>query len=140
VIRGSEAGQALAESILVGLLLLVPLIWALGVLSQLHAGALAATAAAREAGFEAARSASLSEADRAVEVAVHQAFVDHALDPTAARVAWTASRLERGDPVIVEVSFPVEVLGAPLLGRLPTTSVWVRARHVARVHPFGSRE
>jgi hypothetical protein len=134
-------GQALTESIVVGLLLLAPLIWALGVLAELHRSALAATAAAREAGFEAARSVSTGDAERAVADAVAQAFNDHGLDPAVARVSWSAaSGLERGAPVAVEVAVPVPVVGAPFLGPLAPASVWVRARHVARVDPFRSRE
>ena len=62
-----EFGQSLVEAILVGLVMIVPLIWALGVLADLHRSALAASAAAREAGFEAARADSASDADRAVQ-------------------------------------------------------------------------
>ena len=134
-----DAGQALAESILLGLLLLVPLIWALGVLSELQRGALATTAAAREAGFEVARSGNAAEADRAAAMAVREAFADHGLDPEEARFAWSGVGLERGSAVRVEVSFPVPVLGAPLLGGLSEASIWVRAQHVARVDPFASR-
>jgi hypothetical protein len=134
-----EAGQALIESIAVGALLLVPLIWGLSVLSELHRAALAATAAAREGGFEAARAGSLPAADGAVARAVQEAFADHGLEPADARVAWTAEGLRRGTPVTVEVSFPVAVVGAPLLGRLSQPRIWVRARHVARVDPFRSR-
>jgi hypothetical protein len=134
-----DSGQALAESIIVGLLLLVPLIWALGVAAELHRGALAATAAAREAGVGAASSTSVTEAEVAVATAVDEAFVDHGLDARAARVSMEATALGRGDPVAVEVSFPVRVVGVPVLGRLSVPVIWVRARHVARVEPFASR-
>ena len=137
--RPPDSGQALAESIVVGLLLLVPLIWALGVAAELHRGALAATAAAREAGLSAASSTSATEAERAVAIAVHEVFMDHGLDARLARASMQASALARGDPVAVEVSYPVRVAGAPVLGRLSVPVVWVRARHIARVDPFGSR-
>jgi hypothetical protein len=127
------------ESIVVGLLLLVPLIWALGVAAELHRGALAATAAAREAGLSAVSSTSVTEAERAAGIAVHEAFVDHGLDARLARASMRTSALARGYPVAVEVSYPIRVVGVPLLGRLSVPVVWVRARHVARVDPFGSR-
>lgn len=129
----------MTESIVVGLLLLVPLIWMLGVAAELHRGALAATAAAREAGVEAARATSMVDAERAAATAVQEAFVDHGLGTGAARVALDAPGLERGDPVAVEVSFPVRVLAVPILGGLSQPVIWVRAQHVARVDPFSSR-
>jgi hypothetical protein len=136
-----ESGQSLVETILLGLLLLVPLVWALGVLADLHRTALAASAAAREAGFEAATSPSLAEANGAVERAVAQAFMDHGVDPAAAQVRWAApAGLARGGTVEVSVNAPVTVLQAPLLGRVTGPSVWVRARHLARIDPYRSRK
>jgi hypothetical protein len=139
MIRKSESGQAVVEALLLGMLLLVPLIWTLGVLADLHRSALAATAAAREAGFDAARSATLAAADAAVAEAVERALADQGLDPGEARVRWDAgSSLRRGGAVEVEVAYPVTVVQAPLLGRVSGPSVWVRARHVARVDPYRS--
>jgi hypothetical protein len=139
MIRESESGQAVVEALLLGMLMLVPLIWTLGVLADLHRSALAATAAAREAGFDAARSATLAAADAAVAEAVERALADQGLDPREARVRWDAgSSLRRGGAVEVEVAYPVTVVQAPLLGRVSGPSVWVRARHVARVDPYRS--
>lgn len=129
----------MVETLLLGILLLVPLIWALTVLSDLHRGALAASAAAREAGFEAARATSSAAAAKAADAAVRQAFIDEGLEPSDAIVALGASSLQRGSAVTVEVSYPVTVLQAPLLGRVAGPSVIVRARHVARVALYGSR-
>jgi hypothetical protein len=139
MIPKGESGQAVVEALLIGMLLLVPLIWTLGVLADLHRSALAATAAAREAGFDAARSATLAAADTAVTEAVERALADQGLDPGQARVRWDAGRLlRRGGAVEIEVSYPVTVLQAPLLGRVTGPSVWVRAQHVARVDPYRS--
>jgi hypothetical protein len=138
--RGArERGQALIEAILLGLLLLVPLIWTLGVLADVHRTALAATAAAREAGFEAARATGAPGAARAIDRAVAQAFADHGLDPDEARVRVVTNGLARGAPVEVEIAYPVTVLQAPLLGRVAGPSIIVRARHAARVDPYRSR-
>lgn len=137
----AERGFAVVETLLLGLLLLVPLIWALGVLADLHRGALAATAAAREAGLDAARSTNLAEADRAVRLAVQRAFRDQGLDARDAEVKWTSdSALARGGSVEVMVTYPVTVLQAPFLGKVAGPSVWVDARHVARIDLFRSRE
>ena len=136
----SQRGTALVETILLGLVLIIPLIWALGVLGELHRGALAATAAAREAGLDAARAPDLASADRSVSAAVAAAFHNQGLNPNDARVRWTVgSTLPRGGTVEVEVRFPVTVLQAPLLGSVSGPSVWVEARHVARVDLYRSR-
>lgn len=138
--RDRELGSALVETVLVGLLFLAPLIWALGVLAELHRGALAAAAAAREAGFDAARAATLAEAATAVDRAVGRAFADHGLEPGEADVRWAADpRLARGGAVEIEVGYSVPVLQAPFLGRVTAPSIEVRARHVARIDPYRSR-
>src|SRR5688572_26417765 len=136
-----EGGSALIETILVGLLFMMPLIWALGILSDLHRGALAATAAACEAGAEAARLSSISEADRAIDTAVAQAFRDHGIDPGEADVSWSSSAgLERGGAVEVEVTYRVTVLQAPFVGRVSGPSIVVSAQHATRIDPYRSRE
>jgi hypothetical protein len=136
----NERGFALIEAVLLGLVLIVPLIWVLGVLSAVHQGALAATSAAREAGVDAARASDLEGASRAVERAVARAFVDHGLDPSEVDVRFSAApHLARGGTVQVIVRYPVEVLSAPLLGEISGPAVWIDARNVTRIDPFGSR-
>lgn len=136
-----EQGSSLIETMLLGLLLLIPLLWTLGLLADLQRGALASTAAAREAGFEAARSRDVSSADRAVQSAVRQAFVDQGLPPSQARVRWTSDPgLPRGGRVEVRVSYEVTVLQMPFLGRVPGPSIAVDASHVAKIDPYRSRD
>jgi hypothetical protein len=136
---GGERGQATIETLLLALLMLVPLVWALGVLADLHRGALATTAAAREAGFEAARASDAATAGSAIDEAVGRAFADHGLDPADAEVRWSGSRLERGAALEVQVGYAVTVTQAPLLGRIAGPSIHVHASHIARVDPFRSR-
>jgi hypothetical protein len=133
-----ERGFALIETILVGLLLLVPLVWLLGFLSDLHRGALASAAAAKEAGAEAARRAGVGDMDAAVERAVALAFKDHGLDPRRAEVR-VRSAGGRGAPVEVVVGYDVTVLQAPFLGKVAGPSIEVTARHIARIDPYASR-
>ena len=137
--RRNERGQALIETILLGLVFMAPLLWGLGVLADLHRTALAATSAAREAGFEAARSVSLTGARKNAERAIAQAFMDHDLDPAHARVKWSFTRLQRGAPIQVIVSYPTTVLQAPFIGRVAGPSIWVHAKTVARIDPYRSR-
>lgn len=136
-----ELGQALVESILLGLVLLVPLVWGLGVLAQLHSAALASTAAVREAAFDAARTSGMADADRAIQSAIARAFADNGLDPSQAHVQWTSSTgLERGGTVEIRVEYPVSALQAPFIGGIEGPAIWVGASHVARIDPFRSRE
>lgn len=129
------------ETILLGLLLLAPLIWLLAVLGAVHRATLATSAAAREAGWEVARSIDGQAARRAVSGAVGVALRDQALDPASARVetVW-APGLQRGTAVQIQVSYPVPVLSAPFLGAISKPVLWVEAIHVARIDPFRSRE
>ena len=136
----SEKGQALTETVLLGLLLLVPLIWVLGVLADVHRSALAATAAARDGGTSAARSADPASAALALDVAIARALQDHGLPAADAVSSWAAApRFERGARVEVRVRYPVPVMQAPLLGRVAGPAIWIEASHVARIHPFISR-
>jgi hypothetical protein len=135
-----QHGFALVEAVLLGLILLVPLIWLFGVLSEVHRGALAATSAAREAAVDAARADDLSGATRAVDAAVTRAFADHGLDPTDARVRVSADPgLARGGTVEVEVRYPVNVLMVPMIGAIRGPALWIDARNITRIEPFGSR-
>ena len=131
----------MVEAILLGLLFLVPLIWALSVVADLHRSALATTAAVREAGFDAARSGDFHSAERAVDNAVARAFVDHGLDPSRAGLEWSApSGLTRGGLIEVRVSYRVPVVQAPLIGDVSGPAITVNASHVATIDPFRSDE
>ena len=136
----SERGSAMVETLLLGLILLVPLIWTLSVLSELHRAALATTAAAREAGFDAARASTPADAQRRAESAVAAAFADHGIDPTGAEVEWSSAGLERGGSVEIRISYDVPVLRAPFLGSVSEPAIAVTASHVARVDPYRSRQ
>lgn len=135
----SERGQALTETLLLGLLMMAPLLWGLGVLADLHRTALATTSAAREASFEAARSIDPTSARLAADRAIAIALRNHGLDPERARVEWSVGRLERGAPVQVVVSFPTPVLQAPFLGTVGGPSIWTHSKSVARIDPYRSR-
>ena len=134
-----ERGSAIVEVVLLSLLLMIPLVWLLGVLADLHRGALASAAAAQEAGASAARQADPDSMHTAVTHAVAEAFRDHGLDPGRAEVHVRASGGERGSAVEVVVGYDVPVLQAPFLGRIGGPSVGIEARHVARVDPYASR-
>ena len=135
----NEKGQALIESLLIGLVLLVPVLWLVMVLADVHRAALATNAAVREAGFDAVRAADVSEADAAVDRAVATALSNHGLDPSRAEARWSASPgLERSATVEVVTIYRVAVLRVPFLGAVSGPSLAVTARHLARVDPYRS--
>lgn len=135
----NQRGAAMVETLLLGLILVMPLVWTLSVLADLHRAALATTAAAREAGFDAARAATPAEAERRLEAAVATALANHGLEPGRADVSWTPSRLERGGAIEVRVAYDVPVARVPFLGSVPGPSVAVSASHVSRIDPYRSR-
>ncbi len=136
----TEQGQSLIETFLLGLLFLVPLTWLLGTLSHIHLAALATTNAAREAGFEAARSSNLHSAGNSVEKTVDQALRNHGLSPELAEISLSPhASLTRGESIEIVVTYPVSVLHVPFLGELSFASVSVEANHIARVDPYRSR-
>lgn len=129
------------ESILVGLVLLLPVLWLLMVLADVHRAALAANAAVREAGFDVARSSDPIEADAAADRAVATAVVNHGLDVSRADARWNASPgLDRGAVVEIVATYRVAVLRAPFLGSVAGPSIEVTARHLTRIDPFRSKE
>ncbi|MDQ4096130.1 MAG: hypothetical protein M3174_08010 [Actinomycetota bacterium] len=134
-----ESGQSLIEAILVSVLILVPVLWAIGILADLHRTALATTSAAREAGFEAARSSSLTDAEGAAVRAVAAALRDHGLNPSRSDVDLSLSGLRRGAFVEVRVSYPVPVTQVPLLGRVAGPAILVDAEHATIIDPYRSR-
>jgi hypothetical protein len=97
--------------------------------------------ALREAGIDASRASNMVDAGMAVEDAVARAFADEGLEAEDAHVAWSAGAgLGRDGIVEVEVTYPVTVLQAPLLGQVSGPSIWVRAAHSVRIDPYRSVE
>ena len=125
-----QRGSAVLEVLILGLVLLVPLIWLLGVLAEMHRAALATNAAAREVGWELTRAVAGSEAD--LDPIVVTAFADHGLDPLGARVTWQGS-VGRGGVVEVRARYPVRVASFPLLGTLSQPVIWLSAVQRARI-------
>ena len=135
-----ERGHALIEATLLGLVFIVPLIWLLSVSAELHGAALGTSSAAREAGFEAARSRDAGDADRRVTAAVAHAIADHGLQPARVDIEWApAPGWRRGASMEVAVSYRVPVFQIPLLGDVPEPNIVVTGRHVATIDRYRSR-
>ena len=137
---GDEEGHAVIEAVLLGLVLLVPVVWLLSVSAEIHGAALGTATAAREAGFEAARSVDVISADRSVTSLVEQAIRDHGLDPSRSQVRWVpAPGWRRGAAIEVVVSYRVPVFQIPLFGQLSEPNVVVSGRHLAIIDRYRSR-
>lgn len=134
--RRDQSGMALVESILLGLVTIVPLVWGLAMLDHVHRAALGATNAAREAGFAASRSEGGDQGS--VDRAVALALKSQNLDGGRARVqiAFPQGRV-RGGLIRVAIRYPVPLFDLPVLGGAP--SVWVTAHHHALIDRHRSR-
>ncbi|MDQ3986287.1 MAG: hypothetical protein M3280_07280 [Actinomycetota bacterium] len=133
-----ERGQSIIETVLLGLLFLVPVVWLLGVLAETHRAVLAATAATREAGFEAARSEDPARKSNSIHRTVATAFLNHGLDPHDAEVRYSTTGVEGDESVEIRVSYRLPVLRAPLLGETSDPAIRIEATHVSRVDPYRS--
>jgi hypothetical protein len=138
-IARDHKGIAVVESLLLGLILLIPVIWMLGVLSALHRSALAAAAAVRDAGSQVSSAEGVSEVERRISSSVDEAFKAHDLDPALTRVSWSGV-LERGGAVDIRVAYPVEVFQMPFLDAAAGPAIWVEAIHHAPIQRYLSRD
>ena len=139
-LRDSEHGHALIEALLLGLILFVPVLWLLSVFAELHGAALGTSSAAREAGFEAARSVHAVEADRRIAALVSQTVADHGLDASRTEVRWAPSEgWRRGATIEVVVVYRVPVFQVPLLGHISEPAIVVSGRHLATIDRYRSR-
>lgn len=129
-------GMALVETMLLGLVLIVPLLWLLGFLDHMHRAALGATTAAREAGF--ATAAAVDPASRSgAEEAVSLALEGHGLDVDRADLRLRVPNGgRRGGLVRVQVRYLVPMIGLP---GLDSFGLWVSARHDAAIDTYRSR-
>lgn len=136
--KRNQQGMALVESILLGLVTIVPLVWGLTMLDHVHRAALGATTAAREAGFAAGRLRDPAADHASVERAVALALNAQDLDVDRARVEVSFPEgTVRGALIRVAIRYPVPMLDVPALG--DASSVWVTARHDAVIDRYRSR-
>ncbi len=133
-------GQALLETILLGLLFLVPLVWMLGLVGEMQRAALATSAGAREAASDAARASTTASARARIESAVEIALSDQGLEPERARIAVSGTRgFIRGGSIRITVAYPVRVATIPWLGSIADPVIWVRTESASLIEPYRSR-
>ena len=132
-----EAGYAVMDAFLVGLILMVPLIWMLIAASSLHRAALASASAVREAGLVASRAGTASDAHGRARAAVARALSEQRVDPDHSRVSLSWAP-DRNAAVRAEVEIPVQVLTIPFLDRRIGPAILVKASHVVHRDPYRS--
>lgn len=132
-----ESGMAVIESVILGIVLIMPMIWLLSVLTSIHSAALATNSAVREAGAVVSRS--LYE-PRDLDVLAQETLRSHGLDPAAGDLEVSApDGFTRGAAVHIAISYPVAVFDPPFLSARVGPAVTVRSRHIARIDPYRSR-
>lgn len=129
--------MAVAETIVLIVALIVPLVWLLGTLGAVHRVALATSAAVREAGTAVGRSVDGAGAPDLAGQAVALALSDQGLDTRKAQIDVIApGGQRRGARLRVQVRYPVAVVGLPLAD---PASIWVTAEHLVVLDRFRSR-
>ena len=133
----NESGTAVIESVILGIVLILPMIWLLSVLGSVHSAALATNSAVREAG--AAVSGAIDDPGD-LDALAQEALRNHGLDPAAAELKVRApDGFTRGAAVHIAISYPVAVFDPPFLSARIGPAVTVRSRHIARIDPYRSR-
>lgn len=121
--RGDE-GSALVEFLALAILLLVPIVYLILTLTQLHAGKFAAASAVQSAArvFIAAPDVATAHEHAAVATRValdDQGFTEHAVSEVL-NVECLEECLSPNSGVRISVSIPVQVPGIPFLAEGPT--------------------
>lgn len=133
----NESGTAVIESVILGIVLILPTIWLLSVLGSVHSAALATNSAVREAG---AVVSSALDAPRDLDALAEETLRNHGLDPAAGGLEVSApDGFTRGAAVHIAISYRVAVFDPPFLGARIGPAVTVRSRHIARIDPYRSR-
>lgn len=129
--------MAIIESVILGIVLILPMIWLLSVLGSVHSAALATNSAVREAG--AAVSSALEE-PRDIKALAKETLRNHGLEPAAGILEVSApDGFTRGAAVHIAISYPVAVFDPPFLSADIGPVVTIRSLHIARVDPYRSR-
>ena len=132
-----DSGTAVIESVILGMVLILPMVWLLSVLAGVHSAALATNSAVREAG--AAISSSFG-APPDLHLLAREALTNHGLDPAASSLEVNAPHgFSRGAKVQIAMSYRVPVFDPPFLSADIGPRITIRSRHVARVDPYRSR-
>lgn len=135
--QDSEQGSSLIESLILGILILLPIAFMVVEFGEIQRAAIGVSAASREAGRAFVTSRSNSEAESRARAAANSVMSIHRLDPSRATVS-IAGELKRGSEVRVEVTYRTPEVPLPLLGAIPAMTL--RSSHIETVDRHRSIE
>lgn len=139
---GRDRGSATVEFVTVGVLLLVPLVYAVLVLARIQAASFAADSSAREAARAFVTATSDADGRRRAAIAVRLGLLDQGFTAPGAgdltlECGTPGTCLTPGGQVLVRVQVRVVLPGVPrFVDRAFSTGVTVRAGQVAVVDEF----
>ncbi len=140
--RAGDAGTAVVEFVVVGVLLTMPVFYLMIALARLQAGAYAVTAAARESGRMFVTASTSGEAAARAQAAARMAYEDEGFG-AAGGVVLTCGQdpcLKRGGRVEAVADLSVRLPLVPdFLASVVPSSVHLSSRHVATVDRFKER-
>ena len=136
--RRDDQGNALVEFVYLGVLLMVPLIYALLTAFQVQSAAFGATEAARQAARAYVRADTVQDAQQHADAAAALAMADQGVrDSDPPQIACPAGCLTPGSPVTVTMHYrvPLLLLGA-LFSRSSAPGIPITAVHTQTVDRF----
>ncbi|RIK09169.1 MAG: pilus assembly protein TadE [Acidobacteria bacterium] len=133
----SERGSSLVESLILGILLLLPVSFMVVEFGEIQRAAIGVSAASREAGRAFVTSRTTGEAESRARKAAGSVIAGHHLDSSRATVR-IAGELKRGSEVRVEVAYRTPEVPVPLLGSIP--GLTLQSAHVEIVDRHRSIE
>ncbi len=140
--RSGEAGSAIVEFVVVGVLLVLPVFYLVIALARLQAGAFAVTAAAREAGRTFVTAPSRAQAGTRAQAAARMAYEDAGFGSQGGVLLACGQDpcLQRGGRVTAVADLTVRLPLVPdFIASVVPASVHLSARHVSTVARFRAR-
>jgi Flp pilus assembly protein TadG len=128
-----DTGSSLIEVFLLGLGLLIPLALSISTMGNAQRGALAVSAATREAARSASAARTPSEAkDKAIQAA-SETLLAYGLDPSMASVQIDGE-LRRGEKIGVSVTYPLSISLAGIFETTTSVRLTSRSQFSVGVH------
>lgn len=129
-LRPRDRGGSLIESLLLGVVLLLPIAFVVVEFGEIQRAAIGISAASREGGRAFVTASSPSEANERAELAIRRVLSLHRLDPGRSVVSIDG-RLTRGGEVRVHVEYRTPKVPVPLIGEIP--GITLRSAHLEQV-------
>lgn len=120
--RQSDRGSSLIESLILGVLTLLPVAFMVVEFGVIQRASIGVSAASREAGRTFVTARTTGEAESRARAAADSVMAIHRLDPSRATVR-IAGELKRGSEVRVEVAYRTPEVPVPIFGAIPAMTL-----------------